>query len=505
MNTCVPRKVQKRSAGILLHPTSLPGPYGIGDLGPTAHAWVDALVRARQTWWQMLPLGPTGYADSPYQSFSAFAGNPNLISPDLLIQDGLVSQADVAGASFPANHVDYERVRQFKTELTALAWRNFEAGASTALQPLFDGFCASQAHWLADFALFLALKEAHGGGSWMEWPEELIKRSPGELRRAQQSLAEQVRLHQFRQFLFFRQWRALKEYAKNQGVRMLGDAPIFIAADSVDVWTHPELFLLDARQRPRVVAGVPPDYFSKTGQLWGNPLYDWARHRATGYVWWLARLRGTLEMVDWVRLDHFRGFEANWEVPADSQTAETGRWVKGPGADLFEAAKRELGCLPLIAEDLGVITPEVETLRQHLGLPGMRILQFAFGGAQEDRFLPHCYERNTVVYTGTHDNDTTHGWYAGLTEAERGFLGRYAPSTDGDVSWDLIRLAWASVADTALAPLQDVLCLGSTARMNLPGIASGNWQWRFRADMLQPALLDRLADLTEVYDRAASR
>jgi 4-alpha-glucanotransferase len=491
-----------RASGILLHPTSLPGPHGIGDLGPAAHAWVDALVRARQTWWQVLPLGPTGYGDSPYQCFSAFAGNPNLISHDLLLQDGLMKPCDLEGVTFPSNFVEYEQARQFKSEATALAWENFQAGSAPALQPLFDNFRAAEADWLDDFALFMTLKEAHGDGSWLEWPETLIQRNPGELERARQKGSAQIGLHMFRQFLFFRQWRALKEYANQQGVRLIGDAPIFIASDSVDVWTHPELFLLDARRRPRVVAGVPPDYFSATGQLWGNPLYDWAKHRETGYAWWLARLRKTLENVDWVRLDHFRGFVANWEIPADSPTAETGRWVKGPGADLFETLRRELGTLPLIAEDLGVITPEVEGLRQQFQLPGMRILQFAFGGAQEDRFLPYRYERNTVVYTGTHDNDTTLGWHALLTDAERRFLRRYAPSTDGDAARDLIRLAWASVADSALAPLQDVLSLGSEARMNRPGTPSGNWRWRFTSDMLTPALIDRLADLTAVYGRA---
>jgi 4-alpha-glucanotransferase len=482
----------------------LPGPYGIGDLGPEAYAWVDALARARQTWWQVLPLGPTGYGDSPYQSFSAFAGNPNLISPDLLLQDGLLRPADLAGVAFPAERVDYDRVNAFKASLTARAWEHFQAAPSAALRPLFEAFCASERGWLEDFALFLALKEIHGGGSWLDWPEEFVQRRPSALLQAQEELAPQMGLHKFRQFLFFRQWRALKTHASQKGVHLIGDLPIFIAADSADVWTHPELFLLDESRRPRAVAGVPPDYFSATGQLWGNPLYDWPRHKETGYAWWVDRVRATLQLVDRIRLDHFRGFEAYWEVPAGSLTAEPGCWVKGPGADLFEVLYRELGGLPLIAEDLGVITPEVEELRCRFHLPGMRILQFAFGGAQEDRFLPHRYERNTVVYTGTHDNDTTHGWFTALTEAEHRFFRRYAPSTDDDVAWDLIRLAWSSVADDALAPLQDVLDLGSAARMNRPGQASGNWRWRFTSGMLTPAILDRLAELTEVYGRSVS-
>jgi 4-alpha-glucanotransferase len=505
METAAKADGHARSAGVLLHPTSLPGPYGIGDLGPAAHDWVDRLARAGVTWWQVLPLGPTGYGDSPYQSFSAFAGNTNLISPDLLARDGLLRPHDLGGEEFPPSAVDYERVRPFKAALTARAWQNFLAGAAPELRPAFDEFCTREADWLDEFALFLSLKEAHGERSWQEWPEELIQREPAALQQARRELAGAASLHRFRQFLFFQQWSALKEYANRQGVRLLGDVPIFVATDSADVWTHPELFLLDERRRPRVVAGVPPDYFSETGQLWGNPLYDWPAHRRTGYAWWLARLRATLRQVDWVRLDHFRGFEAYWEVPSDSPTAVTGRWVKSPGADLFEAVRRELGGLPLIAEDLGVITPEVEALRRQFGLPGMCILQFAFGGAQEDRFLPHRHERNLVVYTGTHDNDTTHGWFAVLTDAERRFLRRYAPSTDGDVAWDLIRIAWASVADTALAPLQDVLALGTAARMNWPGKPAGNWRWRCRADQLTPAVFDRLADLTEVYGRVAKR
>ncbi len=490
-----------RSAGILLHPTSLPGPCGIGDLGPAAYAWVDALARARQSWWQVLPLGPTGYGDSPYQCFSAFAGNPNLISPELLVHEGLLRSADLVGGNWPADHVEYERVIPYKAGLTAKAWDNFRAGAGAALHAPFEEFRNREADWLDDFALFLALKEAHGGGSWFDWPEEFIQREPAALARARQELAGPIELHRFRQFLFYHQWRALKQYARERDIRLIGDVPIFVAGDSADVWTNPELFLLDERRRPAFLSGVPPDYFSKTGQLWGNPLYNWKAHRRGGYAWWIARMRATLARVDLVRLDHFRGFEAYWEVPAGQTTAEKGRWVKGPGADLLAALRQALGALPVIAEDLGVITPEVRELRLQFDLPGMRILQFAFGGALERRFLPHRHERNTVVYTGTHDNDTTHGWHETLTEEERRFFRGYAPSTDGDVSWDLIRLAWMSVADLAVTPLQDVLSLGSEARMNRPGQPSGNWRWRYRAEMLTDELLDRLAQLTELYER----
>ncbi len=491
----------ERSAGILLHPTSLPSASGIGDLGPAAYEWVDALARARQSWWQILPLGPTGYGDSPYQSFSAFAGNPNLISLELLVRDGLLRATDLAGTDWPVDHVDYERVIAYKNDLTARAWDNFQAGAGKVLRPLFEEFRAREADWLDDYALFLALREAHDGVSWFDWPQEFVVRKPAALQQARQELTALLELHRFRQFLFYHQWRALKAYARAQGIRLIGDVPIFVAADSADVWTNPELFKLDKHHRPAFVSGVPPDFFSKTGQLWGNPQYNWPEHQRTGYAWWTARMRATLEQVDLVRLDHFRGFEAAWEVPADHPTAEKGKWVKGPGADLFRVLREKLGGLPFIAEDLGVITPEVLDLRQDFELPGMRILQFAFGGAPEKRFLPHQYERRTVVYTGTHDNDTTRGWFETLTKDELRFFRDYAPSTDGDAAWDLIRLAWASVADYAIAPLQDVLSLGNEARMNYPGRPAGNWRWRFRADMLTEGLLDRLAQLTEIYER----
>jgi 4-alpha-glucanotransferase len=479
----------------------LPGPFGIGDLGLAAFAWIDGLARARQAWWQVLPLGPTGYGDSPYQCFSAFAGNPFLISPERLVQDGLLHEADLAGADFPAERVQFETIIPFKLRVTARAWDSFRRGRPGSLAAEFGAFRAKHAAWLEDFALFMAIKDRQGGVSWQEWPEELRLRQAQPLAALRKELANAIGLHQFRQFLFYRQWQDVKSYAHERGVRLIGDVPIFIAPDSADVWTHPELFRLDAQRRPTAIAGVPPDYFAATGQLWGNPLYDWPAHAATGFAWWVQRLRATLDQVDLVRLDHFRGFEAYWEVPAGSPTAATGRWVKGPGDDLFTVLDRDLGSLPLIAEDLGVITPEVDGLRTRWGLPGMRILQFAFGGAQEDRFLPHRYDRNTVVYTGTHDNDTTMGWAEHLTDQERRYFRRYEPGTDGDAAWDLIRLAWASVADIAVAPLQDVLSAGTQARMNLPGEPRGNWRWRFTAPALSAERLDRLAEFTEAYER----
>jgi 4-alpha-glucanotransferase len=495
-----------RGAGILLHPTSLPGGYGIGDLGAAAYGWVDALVRARQQWWQILPLGPTGYGDSPYQCFSAFAGNPYLVSPDELVKDGLLSRPDLENAAFPADRVDYGPVIQFKIRLLGEAWKNHQAGKAPALKPEFETFCQAEASWLDDFAFFMALKDAHGGASWLSWETDLVRRAPAALARAGKKLADALAEHKFRQFLFFRQWRALKAYANAQGVKLIGDIPIFVSSDSADVWGYPEGFLLDKHRRPTVVAGVPPDYFSATGQLWGNPLYNWEALRATQYAWWMARLGATLKQVDLVRVDHFRGFEAYWEVQAGQPTAEVGRWVKGPGADLFEKIGAGLGSqLPIIAEDLGIITPEVDALREQLGFPGMRILQFAFTGDPHDRYLPHMYERNTVVYTGTHDNDTTLGWYRTAPENERDSVRRYAARDGHDVAWDFIRLAWSSVADLAVAPLQDVLSLGSEARMNTPGRADGNWGWRYQAWQLQGGALERLAEMTALYGRTPKK
>jgi 4-alpha-glucanotransferase len=496
--------IPQRSSGILLHPTSLPGPFGIGDLGPDAYTWVDTLRRARQQWWQVLPLTPTGYADSPYQSLSAFAGNPNLISPELLVRDGLVRREDLPQGSFPDGYVDFDsgRVIGFKNQVLQTAWQNFQSGAGRALKPLFETFCEAESFWLDPFALYMALKEAHGMSSWLAWDEPYRLRQPAALEQARQQFGIRIQEHRFRQFLFARQWQALREYANAQGVRLIGDVPIFVSADSADVWGNPQFFLLDEQRRPLAVAGVPPDYFSKTGQLWGNPLYDWPALKASGYTWWAERLRNVLRQVDVVRIDHFRGFEANWAVPAGSPTAEPGHWVKGPEFDLFDALMAQLGEAPIIAEDLGVITPEVDALRTRYNFPGMRILQFAFSGAIERRFLPHNYETNTVVYTGTHDNDTTTGWYQQSTLQEREFMCQYMGTDGTDIAWEMMRLAWGSVAVLAVAPLQDVLSLGSEARMNLPGQPSGWWRWRFRKEQLTEELLERLQRMTEAFERA---
>ncbi len=491
-----------RSSGVLLHPTSLPGPYGIGDLGPVALQWVDVLASAKQTWWQILPLGPTGYGDSPYQCFSAFAGNVFLLSPESLIRDGLLSSIDPP--SFPADRVDYGPVIDFKLGMLSRAWENFRGGAGREFLVAFEEFCYRESAWLDDYALFVALKDAHGGASWQTWETELLQRNPSALERARRTLADGVGRYKFGQFLFTRQWNAVKSYAHMRGIRLIGDVPIFVASDSADVWANSDLFALDASRRPTVIAGVPPDYFSPTGQLWGNPHYDWEAMRDTGYAWWVARFRKTLEQVDLVRLDHFRGFDAYWEVAADMPTAQVGRWVPGPGADLLLALKNALGGLPIIAEDLGLITPEVEKLRTDFGLPGMRILQFAFD-KPDNRFLPHHYDPNTVVYTGTHDNDTTVGWYESIPAHERHFIERYLPGSGREIAWELIRLALSSVADYAIVPLQDILSLPTASRMNYPGKPANNWRWRFTSGQLHQGLVDRLADLTTLYSREPAR
>jgi len=490
-----------RHAGLLAHVTSLPSRFGIGDLGPTAHAWIDALAQAGLDGWQILPVGPTGYGDSPYQSFSAFAGNPNLLSPEALLAEGLLTTDDLPPEERFDGSVDYARVISRKGAVTEQAFRRFEEQASPSQREAFEEFCAGQADWLDDLALFLALKEVQNHRSWQDWPDDLRCRRPDVLRHARRNLAPAIRRHQFCQFLFDRQWSALRDHANRRGVQLIGDLPIFVALDSADVWANPHLFLLDADRRPLFQAGVPPDYFSRTGQLWGNPLYNWSVHRETDFAWWTARVRQALRQVDWIRLDHFRGFEAAWHVPAGEKTAQRGEWCPGPGAQLFLSMQRALGPLPFLAEDLGVVTPSVDQLRCQLGFPGMRVLQFAFGGAIEDRFLPHHFEPNTVVYTGTHDNDTTCGWFHSLTESERNFYRQYVPDAGEGPAWELIRLAWSSVATWAIAPLQDFLGLGSAARMNRPGTTEGNWRWRATSRQLAEADWDRLAQLGATYQR----
>jgi 4-alpha-glucanotransferase len=507
----------RRVAGVLLHPTSLPGPYGIGDLGPECFGFLDFLLAARQGLWQVLPLGPTGYGDSPYQCFSTSAGNPLLVSPDFLAKEGLVSKSDLAKkSSFPARAVDYGAVIAWRAGLLDRAFQSFEKGASEERRGAFDAFRAREAGWLDEFALFMVLKEAHGGQPWTAWDRSLVERDEGALERARREHADRMRAIAFAQFLFYEQWEAVKTAAHERGIRILGDLPIFVSHDSADVWAHPELFHLSADGNPAKVAGVPPDYFSATGQLWGNPLYRWDVLARSGYAWWIERFRATLRQVDLVRLDHFRGFEAYWEIPAGEPTAQNGHWVKGPGAALFEALERALGKLPVVAEDLGVITPEVATLRDRFGFPGMAILQFAWGSdSQANDFLPYNYQRNLVVYTGGHDNDTTVGWWtAGVGDStrseaevqkERDFCLRYLGTDGREIHWDFVRAVLASAANTAVVPVQDLLGLGSEARMNLPGRLGGNWTFRYEPGALDDKVAARLRVLTETYGRAAER
>ena len=491
-----------RSSGILLHPTSLPGRYGIGDLGDEAYRFVDSLTDAQQSLWQVLPLGPTGYGDSPYQCFSAFAGNPLLISPDRLIEDSLLTADDVRRVPpFPADQVDYGRVIPYKFDLLRRAAQRFRSGASRALAAAFDAFCREQSSWLDDFALFMALKDAHGGAVWNTWEEDIARREPEALRRWRGRLAEAVFSHQCLQFLFFRQWLAVKQYANERGIRIVGDIPIFVAYDSADVWSHPDLFFLGKRGQPTVVAGVPPDFFSDTGQLWGNPLYRWNVMKRQNYAWWIERFRATLAQFDILRIDHFIGFTRSWAVPARETTAIHGKWIPGPGKKLFLAVEKALGQLPIIAEDLGLVTPAVVALRDLFEFPGMKIVQFAFSDDASDPFLPHNYPHNCVVYTGTHDNDTSVGWFKSAPARERSFAQSYLARSGDDIAYDFMRAAMSSVADTVVVPLQDVLALGSEARMNFPGRPSGNWSWRFRRDMLGEWQLKRLRELVELYGR----
>ncbi len=486
-----------RASGILLHPTSLPGPFGIGDLGPEAYKFVDFLVQAGQSLWQVLPLGPTGYGDSPYACYSAFAGNTLLISPEQLVKEGLLESA--ASLNTKRHKIDFGQVHKHKEQLLRKAYERYTKTTDTTLRSAFETFAQLQAHWLEDYAAFRALKDAHDGAAWNEW-------------KLQEPVREEVEAHMFYQFLFFRQWFALKSYANKHGVSIVGDLPIFVAQDSADVWTNPEQFKLDKNGKPLVVAGVPPDYFSSTGQLWGNPLYNWERMQADGFKWWIERVHATLTVVDIARVDHFRGFAACWEIPGGDKTAERGQWVEAPGRELFTAIRKALGDLPLIAEDLGVITPDVIALREEFGFPGMRILQFGFGGDSKNIDLPHNYVPNVVAYTGTHDNDTTVGWFESVAgegstrtaeqiERERKFCLDYLNTKGEEIHWDFIRTGSASVANTAIVPLQDLLGLGTEARMNLPNSTEGNWAWRYESGALTKELATRLKQLSELYGR----
>jgi 4-alpha-glucanotransferase len=491
-----------RASGVLLHPTSLPGPHGSGDFGPAAYHFVDWLVAAGQKLWQILPLGGIGPGNSPYMSSSAFAGNVLLIDLGELQQRGWLLAEELAPpAQAQAQRLDFATVVPFRMDRLARAAQRFETQATPQERADFDAFRSRHADWLDDYALFMTLAEVHGWRDWSDWDAPLAAREPAALVGARQEHAQRIAFWTFCQWCFYRQWLALKGYANSRGVEVIGDAPIFIAYQSAEVWSRRELFELDARGMPLAVAGVPPDAFSDTGQRWGNPLYRWKAHAKEGYAWWVQRIRRTFELVDVVRIDHFRGFAGYWEIPASEATAVKGRWLPGPGDALFKAIAKALGPLPIIAEDLGVITPDVVALRRKFAFPGMRILQFAFDGGSGNAYLPHNHDVDSVVYTGTHDNDTTIGWWASLNDAQRARVCDYLGTDGSEIHWDLIRAASASVADTVVHPMQDVLGLGGEHRMNLPGKGEGYWEWRFDWSQVRPEHAQRLAHLTQLFRR----
>ncbi|MFW5709296.1 MAG: 4-alpha-glucanotransferase [Chloroflexota bacterium] len=492
-----------RSSGVLLHPTSLPGQYGIGDLGDMAYRFIDWLHSMGQTVWQVLPLGPTSYGDSPYQCLSAFAGNTNLISFDLLLRQGLLNPGDLANLpDFPVHEVDYGPVIEYHNKVLDRAYHHFKNGATPQQQAAHDSWLEENTHWLEDWSLFIALKNEYGGRPWVEWDDPVALRNPAALKQARARLADEIGKHKFLQWLFYSQWLDVRRYANDRGIRLIGDVPIFVAHDSADVWANRERFHLDGKGNPTVVAGVPPDYFSATGQRWGNPLYNWQVIQDTNYEWWISRFRAILEQVDLVRIDHFRGFEAYWEIPANEPTAVNGKWVSGPGIDFFHTLNAALGQLPIIAEDLGEITKEVIELRDALDLPGMKVLQFAWS-EPDNPFLPHNYIPNCVAYSGTHDNNTTVGWWNSEEAGDhiKSMLSDYIQAEVVEPNWTLIRLGMSSVAHTFVIPMQDILGYGAETRMNTPGKEGGNWAWRFTEDRFDDPAKDKLAHLTWLYRR----
>ena len=494
----------ERSSGILLHPTSLPGKYGIGSLGKEAYKFVDFLKKANQKLWQIFPLGPTGYGDSPYQCFSTFAGNPYLIDFDLLIEQNLLNEEDLRDVDFGGNeeYIDYGAIYNQKYPLLRKAYENFKANGNKELKEKLETFKTENSSWLDDYSLYISLKNHFNGLPWNEWEDDIRTRKEAAINKYKAELANEIEYHNFIQFLFFTQWNNVKKYANDNGIKIIGDIPIFVAVDSSDAWANPEIFLFDPELKPVKVAGVPPDYFSATGQLWGNPLYDWDKLKELNYKWWVDRVKANLSTCDIIRIDHFRGFDEYWAVPYGDKTAENGTWCPGPRTDLFNAIKNELGELPIIAEDLGTMTQGVIDLREATGFPGMKILGFAFDSKEENDYLPHTYTKNCVVYTGTHDNDTLIGWFTKANEDDKQFARNYLNSrSDNEIHWDAIRGAWSSVANMAIAPIQDFLGLGSEARINTPGLASGNWQWRLKDGVLTDELAERIAKLTKVYSR----
>ncbi|NEO56268.1 MAG: 4-alpha-glucanotransferase [Okeania sp. SIO3B5] len=493
-----------RASGILLHPTSFPSRFGIGDLGNEAYNFVNFLRDSGQQIWQILPLGPTGFGNSPYLAYSAMAGNPLLISPDKLQDRGLLSEEDLSDLpEFPNDRVDFDLVREFKHSILKKAYDNFKTKESEEKQAFYD-LCASKAFWLDDYAFYMALKQAHQGASWHTWDLEIAHRQPAALEEWQQRLADEIQYHKFVQFEFFQQWDELKSYANEQGIKIFGDIPIYVAHDSADVWAHPEIFCLDGETgEASLMAGVPPDYFSETGQLWGNPVYQWDRLEQEDFLWWVQRIQSMLNKVDLIRIDHFRGLKAYWAVPKGEATAINGEWVDAPGEAFFETINEKLGSLPIIAEDLGLITPDVEELRDRFEFPGMKVLHFAFDSGPENPYLPYNYASpNWVVYTGTHDNNTTVGWFNNRTPEEQERVTRFLGCTCGSgIHWDLIRVAMSSVASMAIFPLQDIFGFGEETMMNKPGVPEGNWSWRYQSEILTPEVSDRLKEVTQIYGR----
>lgn len=525
-----------RSSGILAHPTSFPSAFGIGDLGPSAYTFIDFLEKGKQSLWQILPLGPTSFGDSPYQSFSTFAGNPLLISPEMLIRSGLITKA-IDIPNFLNRKIEYGNVIPFKNNIYRKAYENFRSDITCGLWKKFRLFCDENENWLDDFALFVSLKhyfiekrnteidekelndffhktagflapneqnDFYFGAVWTTWPAEIAKREPFAMLQWKEKLKDEILYHKFLQFLFYSQWSDLKHYANSKGIKIIGDIPIFVAFDSADTWTNPDHFHTDAFGYPTEVAGVPPDYFSATGQLWGNPLYNWPVHKKNNYSWWISRMKNVLSTVDIVRIDHFRGFDAYWSIPFGDKDATGGRWQPGPGKELFEVIKKELPNLPVIAEDLGIITDSVTKLRLSLGFPGMCVLQFAFDGNTENTYLPHNYlDTQSVVYTGTHDNDTTNGWYEKASIEEKDLFRRYMNVSGESPSWEMIRLAISSTAAISIYPIQDIMCLGSVDRMNTPSVAVDNWMFRYTSDMLKTEDAEALGYLCTLFGRAS--
>ncbi len=510
----------QRASGILLHPTSLPSKFGIGDLGKSAYHFIEFLSRSGQKLWQVLPLGPTGYGNSPYMSYSAIAGNPYLISPELLEKQHLLKSED--WEDLPdfnyldhGDRVDFDLVIPFKRKLLEIAFERFQQGYEDQdpqhhhdlylLQEQFSKFCQEESEWLEDYVLFMALLEENPDVTWNNWEPAIAKRQPLAMAQKREQLAGKIEFHRFLQFIFFDQWIRLKQYANERQIKIIGDIPIYVSHHSVDVWANPENFVLNPETyEVAMMAGVPPDYFSDTGQLWGNPVYNWEYLQETNFAWWINRFRFLNRYVDIIRIDHFRGFEAFWQVAEGEETAMNGEWKLAPGAELFTKLYEVMGDLPILAEDLGVITPEVEKLRDDFYFPGMRVLMFAFGGGSDNFHLPHNYVRNSVVYTGTHDNDTAVGWWQRASHYERNLFYRYIVgfATGEPINWVMIRIAMAAVSIIAIVPLQDVLGLDNNARMNIPGTATGNWSWRYRdAEVLDQSLSDRLLDVTQLYSR----